>query len=122
MRESIWHLDDNGTHSNSQALASRIISGAFLNLSAVARHLNESGKNVRVGALAGKEFKLEDSMFAGAMVHRVGGDFDRVRRTLAAKNLFSWQRRTASIILCQCKPSERLAKLHVVKDIEFLPD
>ncbi len=56
--------------------ADTIITGAFLNLSAVCDYLLASGKNVLLGCAAWKDrFNLEDTLFAGAVVNRIQEHF-----------------------------------------------
>lgn len=55
---------------------SMIITGAFLNLSAVSDFLIQEKKNVLLGCAAWKDrFNLEDSLFAGAVVDRIHSHF-----------------------------------------------
>lgn len=70
--------------------ADTIITGSFLNLSAVCDFLIAQGKSVLLGCSAWKDrFNLEDTLFAGAVVNRIGAHFqtncDSVR---AAKYLY----------------------------------
>ncbi len=56
--------------------ADTIITGSFLNLSAVCDFLVAQGKNVLLGCSAWKDrFNLEDTLFAGAVVSRIGEHF-----------------------------------------------
>ena len=56
--------------------ADAIITGSFLNLSAVCDFLVAQGKPVLLGCAAWKDrFNLEDTLFAGAVVSRVGAHF-----------------------------------------------
>jgi 2-phosphosulfolactate phosphatase len=56
--------------------ASDIITGSFLNLSAVCDFLVKEQKNVILGCAAWKDrFNLEDSLFAGAVVNKVKEHF-----------------------------------------------
>ena len=56
--------------------ATEIITGSFLNLSAVCDHLVKMKKNVVLGCAAWKDKpNLEDTMFAGAVVSRVRDHF-----------------------------------------------
>lgn len=56
--------------------ADSIITGSFLNLSAVCDFLIASGKPVLLGCAAWKDrFNLEDTLFAGAVVDRVAKHF-----------------------------------------------
>lgn len=56
--------------------ATEIITGAFLNLTAVCNHLVAAGKNVILGCAAWKDKpNLEDTLFAGAVIARVKEHF-----------------------------------------------
>lgn len=56
--------------------ADAIITGSFLNLSAVCNYLIEQKKPVLLGCAAWKDrFNLEDALFAGAVANRVAGHF-----------------------------------------------
>ena len=69
----------NGTKLLHMALAkgaTEIITGAFLNLSAVCEHLIAMKKNVILGCAAWKDKpNMEDTLFAGAVVSRVKEHF-----------------------------------------------
>lgn len=70
----------NGTKLLHMALdngAKEIITGSFPNLSAVCDHLIEKKMNVILGCAAWKDrVNLEDSLFAGAVIDRIGSHFD----------------------------------------------
>ena len=56
--------------------ATEIITGSFLNLSAVCNHLMETKKNVILGCAAWKDKpNMEDTLFAGAVMSRVKEHF-----------------------------------------------
>lgn len=56
--------------------AAHIITGSFLNLTAVCDYLQSQGKNVLLGCAAWKDrFNLEDTLFAGAVVNRLKDNF-----------------------------------------------
>ena len=57
--------------------AEAIITGSFLNLSAVCEFLKQKNKNVLLACAAWKDrFNLEDTLFAGAVVNKVRTAFD----------------------------------------------
>jgi 2-phosphosulfolactate phosphatase len=70
----------NGTKLLHMALksgAQEIITGSFLNLSAVCNHLIAQKKSVILGCAGWKDrVNLEDTLFAGAVVSRIGAHFD----------------------------------------------
>lgn len=69
----------NGTRLLQMALdknADTIISGSFPNLSAVCDFLVAENKNVVLGCAGWKDrFNLEDTLFAGAVIHNIGKKF-----------------------------------------------
>ena len=69
----------NGTKLLHMALAENakgIITGSFPNLSAVCNHLLEQKQNVILACAAWKDkINLEDTLFAGAVIHRVKDNF-----------------------------------------------
>lgn len=69
----------NGTRLLQMALdnnADTIISGSFPNLSAVCDFLSAENKNVVLGCAGWKDrFNLEDTLFAGAVIHRLKKQF-----------------------------------------------
>lgn len=70
----------NGTKLLHMALAkgaTEIVTGAFLNLSAVCDHLMAMNRNVILGCAAWKDkVNIEDSLFAGAVVSRIKEHFE----------------------------------------------
>ena len=70
----------NGTrllHMAQEKNAHTIISGSFPNLSAVCNYLIKENKNVVLGCAGWKDrFNLEDTLFAGAVIHRIQKHFE----------------------------------------------
>jgi 2-phosphosulfolactate phosphatase len=70
----------NGTKLLHMALAkgaTEIVTGSFLNLSAVCDHLSAAGRNVILACAAWKDkVNIEDTLFAGAVIDRIRGNFD----------------------------------------------
>jgi len=84
----------NGTKLLHMALAkgaTEIVTGAFLNLSAVCDHLVSMKKNVILGCAAWKDKpNMEDTLFAGAVVSRIQEHFDvSCDSSHMAKNLYA---------------------------------
>lgn len=71
----------NGTRLLHMALAegaSRIITGAFCNLSSVCDYLSTQNKNVILACAAWKDrINIEDALFAGAVISRVKNNFEQ---------------------------------------------
>lgn len=83
----------NGTRLLQMALdknADTIISGSFPNLSAVCDFLIAENKNVVLGCAGWKDrFNLEDTLFAGAVIHRIQNHFQiHCDSSLMAKTLY----------------------------------
>ncbi|MGZ8545399.1 MAG: 2-phosphosulfolactate phosphatase, partial [Flavisolibacter sp.] len=96
----------NGTKLLHMALAkgaTEIITGSFLNLTAVCEHLASINKNVILGCAAWKDKpNMEDTMFAGAVVSAIKDHFtincdsSRIAETLyqsARKDLFGFMKK-----------------------------
>ncbi|MBX0290791.1 2-phosphosulfolactate phosphatase [Hymenobacter sp. HSC-4F20] len=113
----------NGTRAlHLSAAADATLVGAFLNLGAVARHVQELGKDVVVVCAGWKgNFCLEDTLFGGALAARLQASFDTISSdaTLAALDL--WQAAQPDIISYLLKSAHvrRLNHLEAHKDMEF---
>lgn len=84
----------NGTRLLHMALdknADTIISGSFPNLSAVCDFLVQEKKNVVLGCAGWKDrFNLEDTLFAGAIIHRLRKEFSiHCDSSLMAETMYS---------------------------------
>lgn len=103
--------------------AHAIITGSFLNLTAVCDYLIAQGKNVLLGCAAWKDrVNLEDSLFAGAVAEKVKDHFesncDSVRMT---KELYR-QSQQYPVLLDFLKDSShyrRLSAFGLLKDLEY---
>lgn len=112
----------NGTQAIARSLgAKEIVIGAFLNLAAVASHVKKVGHNVLVVCAGWKgKFNLEDTLFAGALVDALEGDFEpECDAPFAALHLYRSAKNDMKSFLANASHVKRLAKLNVVKDIEF---
>jgi len=69
----IVYSTTNGTQAiNLASSGSQVLIGAYLNISALAKHIQESGKDLLVLCAGWKnKFNLEDTLFAGALAKRV---------------------------------------------------
>jgi 2-phosphosulfolactate phosphatase len=103
--------------------AHAIITGSFLNLTAVCDYLIAQGKNVLLGCAAWKDrVNLEDSLFAGAVAEKVKDHFesncDSVRMT---KELYR-QSQQYPVLLDFLKDSShyrRLSAFGLLKDLQY---
>ena len=112
----------NGTQAIAKSLGAReIIIGSFLNLSAVTTHLIENGHNVLVVCAGWKgKFNLEDTLFAGALVGLLAGDYEpECDAPRAAEYLYITAKNNLNGFLANASHVKRLARLNVFKDIEF---
>lgn len=112
----------NGTKAIARSLGAReIIIGSFLNLSAVVAHLEQQDNNVLIVCAGWKgKFNLEDTVFAGAVMSLLEGDFEpECDAPRAAHRLYLEARNDMKGFLANASHVKRLARLNVVKDIEF---
>jgi 2-phosphosulfolactate phosphatase len=69
----IVYSTTNGTHAiNLASTGSQVLIGAYLNISALAGHIREAGKDLLILCAGWKnKFNLEDTLFAGALAEKV---------------------------------------------------
>ena len=101
--------------------ADEIVVGSFLNLQAVANHLQELQLDVLVVCAGWKgKFNLEDTLFAGALVERLQHAFAFENdATLASLYLYKAAKEDMVAFLRQSSHVRRLENLEIHKDIEF---
>lgn len=101
--------------------AAQIVIGSFLNLSAVASHLGKEPENVLIVCAGWKgKFCLEDTLFAGALVEALSDIMEpECDAPLAALHLYRSAKNDLIRFMSNASHVKRLAKLNVVKDIEF---
>lgn len=112
----------NGTQAIVKSLgAAEIIIGSFLNISAVATHLQHSAHPILIVCAGWKgKFNLEDTLFAGALVEKLKSDFKPAcDSALAAAHLYAGAKNDLLGFLSASSHVQRLAKLNIKKDIEF---
>jgi len=102
--------------------AASIVIGSFLNLTAVCDHLLAQGKNVLLGCASWKDrVNLEDSLFAGAVVDRIGHEFDiNCDSARMAKYLYQFSIRDNFIdFLKDSSHYKRLAAFGLQEDMKY---
>jgi 2-phosphosulfolactate phosphatase len=114
----------NGTKLLHMALnngASEVITGSFPNISAVCEHLIQSGKNVVLGCSAWKDkFNLEDTLFAGAVISRIGAHFTiHCDSSLMAAQLYELHKDDMPTFIQQTTHWHRLSAYGLEKDMEY---
>jgi 2-phosphosulfolactate phosphatase len=102
--------------------AAHIVTGSFVNLSAVCEFLLAQGKNVLLGCASWKDrFNLEDTLFAGAVVNRVKDSFDINCDSARAANHLYESAKGAPIIdfLKDSSHYKRLSAYGLEHDMEY---
>jgi 2-phosphosulfolactate phosphatase len=112
----------NGTLAIARAIGARAIAiGSFLNLSAVASHLNDSTNDILIVCAGWKgRFNLEDSLFAGALIDALGTSVTlECDAPQACVRLYHLAKPNLPDFLKDASHIKRLAKLNIVDDIRF---
>jgi 2-phosphosulfolactate phosphatase len=101
--------------------ADEVVIGSFLNLSAVADFVNQIDKDVVVVCAGWKgRVNLEDSLFAGALVDKLKGQYSlELDAAKMALSLYDAAKSDMMAFLDGCNHIERLQKLNIQKDINF---
>ncbi|HYG39880.1 MAG TPA: 2-phosphosulfolactate phosphatase [Cytophagales bacterium] len=112
----------NGTLAITKSLGAReILIGAFLNISALVKHLAAQQNDVLVVCAGWKgKVNLEDTLFAGALVHKLKNHLKYAcDAPLLAETAYLSARENIFEYLKSSSHFNRLKKLNVMKDIEF---
>jgi 2-phosphosulfolactate phosphatase len=120
--QKIAFTTTNGTQAIVKSLGSKeIVIGSFLNLTAVVDHLRKLPHDVLVVCAGWKgKVNLEDTLFAGALVEKLKTETQPAcDAPLAAQHLYNQGKTNMMEFLKDSSHVKRLAKLNIVKDIEF---
>ena len=112
----------NGTSAIRLSVAADVvITGAFLNVGKVASFVEATGKDVIVVCAGWKgNFNLEDTLFAGALAHKLQNAFKPENdATLAAFHLYETAQPDLPQFLSKASHVQRLQNLNITKDIQF---
>lgn len=112
----------NGTHAiNESREAKKIVIGSFLNLTALCNWLKTQPNNIFLLCAGWKnKFNLEDTLFAGAVVHQLMDEGYKLDDSgIAAEDLYRLGKNDLNEFLKKTSHSERLKKLKIEQDIEF---
>lgn len=114
----------NGTRLLHMALnngAAEVITGSFPNLSAICEHLVAQQKNVILGCSAWKDrFNLEDALFAGAVINRIGSHFAiHCDSSLMASDMYSLHKQDMSSFIRRTTHWHRLASYGLEADLDY---
>ena len=101
--------------------ADEIVIGSFLNLAVLCDWLIRQNKDVLLLCAGWKnKFNLEDTLFAGAIVHQTQGHFEtNFDAAIAAKQLYEYSKNDLFGHLKNASHYKRLAKLGIKKDIQY---
>jgi 2-phosphosulfolactate phosphatase len=101
--------------------ASEIITGSFPNLSAVCEHLVAGNRHVIIGCAAWKNrVNMEDTLFAGAVIHRVRPYFEiACDSAVIAESLYLQARQNIFNFIKGAAHFKRLSSYGLEKDIVY---
>lgn len=112
----------NGTHAiNESREAQKIVIGSFLNLAALCSWLNQQDSDILLLCAGWKnKINLEDTLFAGAVVHHLKNPRYKLDDSgIAADDLYQFAKHDLHNYLKKTSHSERLKKLNIEEDVEF---
>ena len=112
----------NGTHAiNESREAKKIVIGSFLNLTSLCSWLKTQPDHVFLLCAGWKnKFNLEDTLFAGAVVHQLQSEgYQLDDSSIAAEDLYIAGKADLNEYLKKTSHSERLKKLGIEDDIRF---
>lgn len=103
--------------------ASKILIGSFLNLDILCEYLSEQKKEVILVCAGWKnKFNLEDTIFAGAVVHKLiteSGYTITCDSAIASNHLYNLAKNDLYAFLANSSHRNRLAKLDLERDIQY---
>lgn len=112
----------NGTHAiNESRNALQIVIGSFLNLTALCNWLKAQPYDILLLCAGWKnKFNLEDTLFAGAVVHQLNSQgYTPDDSSIAAEDLYIAGKNDLNEYLKKTSHSERLKRLGIEEDIRF---
>jgi len=101
--------------------ASQVVIGSFLNLGALCDWLKKQDKNVLLLCAGWKDqFNLEDTIFAGAVVHQLRSLFTTFDDAgVAAEDLYLMAKDNLRAYIGKSAHSHRMLALHIEEDVNF---
>lgn len=112
----------NGTKAIAKSIGAReIVIGSFLNLTALANYLRHGKHDILVVCAGWKgRFNLEDTLFAGALLHALSDTVElECDAPQACLHLYLIAKSNILEFLKDASHIKRLAKLNIVEDIKF---
>lgn len=103
------------------ARAHQVVVGSFLNLKALTEWLKVQDKDVLLLCAGWKDkFNLEDTLFAGAVVHQLRKDFVHFDDAcVVAEDMYLMAKDDLRTYLHKSSHSHRLAQLNIEEDVQF---
>ncbi|MDQ7947814.1 MAG: 2-phosphosulfolactate phosphatase [Pedobacter sp.] len=104
-----------------QKRAHQVVVGSFLNLGSLCDWLKVQDKDVLLLCAGWKDkFNLEDTLFAGAIVHKLRKDFVHFDDScVAAEDMYVMAKDDLRTYLHKSSHSHRLAQLNIEEDVQF---
>lgn len=112
----------NGTHAIHQARnANQIVIGSFLNLDSISNWLAKQDSDILLLCSGWKnKFNLEDTLFAGAVVHKLKNTINHFcDAAIAAEDLYLKAKPNLREYLYKSSHSQRLKELNIEADVQF---
>jgi 2-phosphosulfolactate phosphatase len=120
--QKIAFTTTNGTQAIAKSMdAKEIVIGSFLNLSAVAKHIEKCDHDVLIVCAGWKgRFNLEDTLFAGALIDSLNGAVElECDAPQACTHLYQLAKGNLVEYLKEASHVRRLANLNIFEDIKF---
>ena len=120
--KSVALTTTNGTQAIRLSIsADTVVVGSFLNISAVTKFVRMQQKSVIIVCAGWKgKFNLEDTLFAGALIERLGNEYEPENdATLATTHLYNIGKNDYRGFLAESSHVKRLARLDITKDVDF---
>ena len=113
----------NGTYAidESKKRAHQVIIGSFLNLDAVSSYLKSQDKDILLLCAGWKnKFNLEDTLFAGAVISKLGlENFECDDSAYAAEDLYQQAKADLNAYTKKASHGKRMQRLNLEEDIKF---
>jgi 2-phosphosulfolactate phosphatase len=104
-----------------RSMAKQVVVGSFLNLETLCNWLKEQEEDVLLLCAGWKDqFNLEDTLFAGAVVHAIRPSFNEFDDSgVAAEDLYVLAKDDLRAYISKSSHSHRLAALNIEEDVKF---
>lgn len=103
--------------------ADEVVAGSFLNIDALCTYLKQQEKNVLLACAGWRDkVNLEDTLFAGAVIDKIGEQFEiNCDSSFIAKSLFEQAQKSTSLLdyLKAGSHYHRLSRFHLEQDMAY---